>query len=208
MKPGRAGTMTHDYKRHGTTTLFAALDILEGKVIGQCTRHHRHQDFIRFLNALEAYPAPQGGPCGPRQLHHHKHPAVLAWLANHPRWTFHFTPNSCSWLNAVNPAEQQGSSDAPAGRRQRSVAILVERARARNASCCGVECVLTNCCSTTRCPGDTTTGSAANSGMAASYLGSRFVMPQNERVDSCFHVNNDSTCLPSHGGVAIFATRH
>jgi transposase len=102
LKPGRAGTMTHDYKRHGTTTLFAALDILEGKVLGQCTRRHRHQDFIRFLNALEARIPPH------KAVHvvldnyaTHKHPAVLAWLAKHPRWTFHFTPKSCSWLNAV-----------------------------------------------------------------------------------------------------------
>jgi transposase len=102
LKPGRAGTMTHDYKRHGTTTLFAALDVLEGKVIGQCTRRHRHQDFIRFLNALDAR-------IPPRKAVHavldnyatHKHPVVLAWLARHPRWTFHFTPKSCSWLNAV-----------------------------------------------------------------------------------------------------------
>jgi len=102
IKPGRAGTMTHDYKRHGTTTLFAALDILDGKVIGQCMRRHRHQDFIRFLNALDAR-------IPPRKAVHvvldncatHKHPAVLAWLAKHPRWTFHFTPISCSWLNAV-----------------------------------------------------------------------------------------------------------
>lgn len=102
LKPGRAGTMTHDYKRHGTTTLFAALDILEGKVIGQCTQRHRHQDFIRFLTAVDAR-------IPPRKAVHvvldnyatHKHPAVLAWLAKHPRWTFHFTPKSCSWLNAV-----------------------------------------------------------------------------------------------------------
>jgi transposase len=102
LKPGRARTITHDYRRHGTTTLFAALDVLEGKVIGQCVRHHRHQDFIRFLNALEARVARR------KAIHAvvdnyatHKHPAVLAWLAKHPRWTFHFTPTSSSWLNAV-----------------------------------------------------------------------------------------------------------
>jgi transposase len=102
LKPGRAGTMTHDYKRHGTTTLFAALDVLKGEVLGQCTRRHRHQDFIRFLNAVD-------GRLPRRKAVHvvldnyatHKHPAVLAWLAKHPRWTFHFTPTSCSWLNAV-----------------------------------------------------------------------------------------------------------
>jgi transposase len=102
MKKGRAGTMTHDYKRHGTTTLFAALDVLEGKVIGRCMQRHRHQEFIRFLNAIEAQvPA--------RKLVHvildnyavHKHPKVRQWLARHPRFAFHFTPTSCSWLNAV-----------------------------------------------------------------------------------------------------------
>ena len=102
MKKGRAGTMTHDYKRHGTTTLFAALDVLEGKVIGRCMQRHRHQEFIRFLNAIEAE-VPAG------KLVHvildnyaaHKHPKVRAWLARHERFTFHFTPTSCSWLNAV-----------------------------------------------------------------------------------------------------------
>jgi len=102
VKPGCAGTRTHDYKRHGTTTLFAALDILEGKVIGQCTRHHRHQDFIRFLNALDArIPRRKAVHVVLDNYATHKHPAVLAWLANHPRWTFHFTPTSCSWLNAI-----------------------------------------------------------------------------------------------------------
>jgi hypothetical protein len=94
--------MTHDYKRHGTTTLFAALDVLEGKVIGRCMQRHRHQEFIRFLNSIEAQvPA--------RKLVHvildnyavHKHPKVRQWLARHPRFAFHFTPTSCSWLNAV-----------------------------------------------------------------------------------------------------------
>jgi transposase len=102
MKKGRAGTMTHDYKRHGTTTLFAALDVLEGKVIGRCMQRHRHQEFIRFLNAVEAE-IPVG------KIVHvvldnyatHKHPKVKAWLARHPRFVFHFTPKSCSWLNAV-----------------------------------------------------------------------------------------------------------
>ena len=69
MKTGRAGTMTHDYKRHGTTTLFAALNVLEGRVIGRCMQRHRHQEFIRFLNAIEAdVPAGKAGPCDPRQL--------------------------------------------------------------------------------------------------------------------------------------------
>ncbi len=102
MKKGRCGTMTHDYKRNGTTTLFAALDVLEGKVIGRCMQRHRHQEFIRFLNAIE-----REVPLG--KLVHvvldnyaaHKHPKVRAWLARHPRFVFHFVPTSCSWLNAV-----------------------------------------------------------------------------------------------------------
>ena len=103
MKKGRCGTMTHDYKRHGTTTLFAALNVLDGKVIGRCMQRHRHQEFIRFLNAVEATNVPAG-----KLIHAiadnyatHKHPKVRQWLARHPRWTFHFTPTSASWLNAV-----------------------------------------------------------------------------------------------------------
>jgi transposase len=102
MKKGRCGTMTHDYKRHGTTTLFAALNTLNGSVIGRCMQRHRHQEFIRFLSAVE-----REVPAG--KLVHaivdnyaaHKHPKVRAWLARHKRWTFHFTPTSASWLNAV-----------------------------------------------------------------------------------------------------------
>src|SRR5688572_11817952 len=102
IKKGRAGTMTHDYKRHGTTTLFAALDVLDGTVIGRNMARHRHQEFIRFLNAIEAA-VPDG-----KHVHAildnyaaHKHPKVRRWLDRHPRWTFHFVPTSCSWLNAV-----------------------------------------------------------------------------------------------------------
>ncbi len=102
LKPGRCGTMTHDYKRNGTTTLFAALNVLDGRVIGRCMQRHRHQEFIRFLNTVEAE-VPSG-----KMVHAivdnyavHKHPKVRAWLARHPRWTFHFTPTSASWLNAV-----------------------------------------------------------------------------------------------------------
>src|SRR6478736_5430719 len=102
LKKGRAGTMTHDYKRNGTTTLFAALDVLDGKVIGRCMQRHRHQEFIRFLNAIE-----REVPIG-RIVHvildnygSHKHPKVRAWLGRHPRFVFHYTPTSCSWLNAV-----------------------------------------------------------------------------------------------------------
>ena len=102
LKRGRAGTMTHDYKRHGTTTLFAALNVLDGTVIGRNMQRHRHQEFIRFLNTVEA-----AVPAG--KLIHvildnygaHKHPRVRAWLHRHPRFTFHFVPTSCSWLNAV-----------------------------------------------------------------------------------------------------------
>jgi transposase len=102
MKPGRLGTLTHDYKRNGTTTLFAALNVLDGSVIGRCMQRHRHQEFIRFLNTVEA-----AVPAG-KVIHvildnyaTHKHPKVRTWLARHPRWTFHFVPTSCSWLNAV-----------------------------------------------------------------------------------------------------------
>ena len=102
MKKGRAGTMTHDYKRHGTTTLFAALDVLDGRVIGQCMHKHRHQEFIRFLNRINREVAPD------LDVHliadnyaTHKHPKVKAWLARHPRFHMHFTPTSASWLNLV-----------------------------------------------------------------------------------------------------------
>jgi transposase len=102
MKPGRGSTMTHDYKCHGTITLFAALNVLDGTVIGRNMQRHRHQEFIRFLNAVE------GAVPGGKVIHviidnyaTHKHPKVRAWLDRHPRWTFHFTPTSCSWLNAV-----------------------------------------------------------------------------------------------------------
>jgi transposase len=102
LKRGRCGTMTHDYKRHGTTTLFAALNVLEGSVIGRCMQRHRHQEFIRFLNAIEAeVPAGELVHAIVDNYAAHKHPKVLAWLARHPRWTFHFTPTSASWLNAV-----------------------------------------------------------------------------------------------------------
>ena len=102
MKKGRAGTMTHDYKRHGTTTLFAALDVATGKVIGQCMKRHRHQEWLKFLRTLD-----RGTPKA-LDLHliadnyaTHKHPVVKAWLAKHPRFHMHFTPTSGSWLNQV-----------------------------------------------------------------------------------------------------------
>lgn len=102
LKKGRCGTMTHDYKRNGTTTLFAALNVLDGKVIGRCMQQHRHQEFIRFLNAIEArVPAGKLVHAIADNYATHKHPKVREWLARHPRWTFHFTPTSASWLNAV-----------------------------------------------------------------------------------------------------------
>jgi transposase len=102
MIPGRCETMTHDYKRNGTTTLFAALNVAEGTVFGSCAPRHRHQEFLRFLRQLDReFPAQV-------QLHvildnygTHRHPDVTEWLAAHPRFQFHFTPTSCSWLNLV-----------------------------------------------------------------------------------------------------------
>jgi len=102
LKKGRCGTMTHDYKRHGTTTLFAALDVLAGKVIGDCYKRHRHQEFLRFLRRINReFP-------GKKPLHlvmdnygTHKEPHVKAWLRKHPRFVCHFVPTSSSWLNLV-----------------------------------------------------------------------------------------------------------
>ena len=102
MKRGRAGTMTHDYKRHGTTTLFAALNVLTGVVIGECLPRHRHQEFLKFLRRIEKE-TPKG-----LEIHMildnyatHKHPNVQAWLMKHPRFHLHFIPTSSSWLNLV-----------------------------------------------------------------------------------------------------------
>jgi transposase len=102
MKKGRAGTITHDYKRNGTTTLFAALNMLDGKVIGTCMSRHRHREFLRFLRLID-----QKTPPG-FDLHlivdnyaTHKTPAVKRWLKRHPRFNLHFTPTSASWLNMV-----------------------------------------------------------------------------------------------------------
>ncbi len=102
LKPGRCGTMTHDYIRHGTTTLFAALNVLTGRVFGRCMQRHRHAEFIRFLNAVEReVPHDKRIEAVVDNYATHKHPKVRAWLQRHPRWTFHFTPTSGSWLNAV-----------------------------------------------------------------------------------------------------------
>ena len=100
MGVGRPEAQTHDYVRHGTTTLFAALDIATGQVTDACFDRHRHQEFLRFKQVAQAYPRVE--------LHvvcdnyaTHKHPTVKAWLARHPRITLHFTPTSASWLNIV-----------------------------------------------------------------------------------------------------------
>src|ERR1700740_1479514 len=102
MKKGRAGTMTHDYKRNGTTTLFAALDVLKGEVIGTCMPRHRHREFLRFLKLID-HRTPTG-----LDLHlivdnyaTHKTPAVKRWINAHPRFHLHFKPTSASWLNMV-----------------------------------------------------------------------------------------------------------
>ena len=102
MKKGRAGTMTHDCKRHGMTTPFAALDVLNGTVIGQNMQRHRHQEFFRFLDRIEReVPAHKAIHVILDNYAVHKKDKVRAWLQRHPRWTFHFTPTSCSWFNAV-----------------------------------------------------------------------------------------------------------
>ena len=102
MKKGRAGTMTHDYKRNGTTTLFAALNVLDGTVISRNMNRHRHQEFIRFLNDVDQkVPRRKAIHAIVDNYATHKHPEVRKWLAQRPRWTFHFTPTSASWLNAV-----------------------------------------------------------------------------------------------------------
>lgn len=102
MKKGRCGTMTHDYKRNGTTCLFAAMNVLDGKVLGSCYPRHRHLEFLKFLRTIDREV--------PKELDIHMildnygthgHPKVKAWLENHPRYILHFTPTSSSWLNLV-----------------------------------------------------------------------------------------------------------
>ena len=102
MKKGRCGTMTHDYKRHGTTTLFAALELLRGKVIGQCYKRHRHQEFLKFLRQLDSkFPAGLYLHLVMDNYGTHKTDEVRAWLKRHPRFVLHFVPTSSSWLNLV-----------------------------------------------------------------------------------------------------------
>jgi transposase len=102
MKPGRAGTMTHDYKRNGTTTLFAALNVLTGLIVGKCLPRHRNGEFLAFLKIINRS-VPRT-----KQVHlivdnygTHSHPNVTAWLAQYPRFHLHFVPTSSSWLNMV-----------------------------------------------------------------------------------------------------------
>jgi transposase len=102
LKKGRCGTMTHDYNRNGTATLFAALDALEGEVISMCDDRHRHQEWLKFLRVIDDIVPPE------KQIHMivdnyatHKHPKVERWLSRRPRFQMHFTPTGCSWLNTV-----------------------------------------------------------------------------------------------------------
>ncbi len=102
IKKGRCETMTHDYKRNGTTTLFAALELAEGRLIGTCMKKHRHQEWLKFLRQIDRETPPD------KDLHlivdnyaTHKHPKVKKWLQKHPRFNIHFTPTSCSWLNLI-----------------------------------------------------------------------------------------------------------
>src|SRR5574340_1342269 len=98
LKKGRCGTMTHDYKRNGTTTLFAALSVLDGKVIGQCVPRHRHQEFLRFLRRLdEEFPEELALHVVMDNYGTHKTPEVQQWLRRHPRFVCHFIPTSSSW---------------------------------------------------------------------------------------------------------------
>ena len=128
LKPGRCGTFTHDYKRNGTTTLFAALQMVEGRVIGECYPRHRHQEFLRFLRRLDReFPATT-------ELHlildnygPHGHERVRRWLAKHPRFVLHFIPTSSSWLKLVERWFAQLSQQAVRRGAFRSVADL-ERA--------------------------------------------------------------------------------
>jgi transposase len=129
--PGRCATMTHDYKRNGTTTLFAALDMLEGRLIGQCMPRHRHQEFIKFLKQIDTETPPD------LDLHlivdnyaTHKHPNVKTWLKRHKRFHLHFIPTSSSWLNLVERWFREITDKRIRRGVFRSVAQLIEAIRA------------------------------------------------------------------------------
>ena len=124
IRKGKTATMTHDYKRHGTTTLFAALQMLDGRVISTCMPRHRHQEWIKFLELIDRQTPAD------KQLHlivdnyaTHKHPKVLRWLKRHPRFHIHFTPTSASWLNMV----ERFFRDLTTRRLKRGVFTSVER---------------------------------------------------------------------------------
>src|SRR5258705_3374384 len=102
LKRGRCGTMTHDYVRHGTTTFFAALNVLEGTVIGECFNRHRHEEFLKFLRQVDRQtPSGLDLPLNVDNYATHKHPSVKRWIEKHPRFNLHFIPTSSSWLNLV-----------------------------------------------------------------------------------------------------------
>jgi transposase len=118
LKKGRAQTMTHDYKRHGTTTLFAALNVLDGQIIGQCQQRHTHIEWLKFLRQIERQtPKDKALHLIADNYATHKHPAVQKWLAEHPRFRMHFTPTSASWLNMV----ERFFRDLTVGRLRRGV---------------------------------------------------------------------------------------
>lgn len=125
LKPGRCGTFTHDYKRNGTTTLFAALQMVEGRVIGECYPRHRHQEFLRFLRRLDsAFPETTALHLILDNYGTHGHERVRRWLAKHPRFVLHFIPTSSSWLNLVERWFEELSEKAVRRGAFRSVADL------------------------------------------------------------------------------------
>jgi transposase len=129
--PGRCATMTHDYKRNGTTTLFAALDMLEGRLIGQCMPRHRHQEFIKFLRQIDAEtPADLDLHLIVDNYATHKHPKVKAWLKRHKRFHLHFIPTSSSWLNLVERWFREITDKRIRRGVFKSVAQLIEAIRA------------------------------------------------------------------------------
>jgi transposase len=129
--PGRCATMTHDYKRNGTTTLFAALDMLEGRLIGQCMPRHRHQEFIKFLKQIDAEtPAELDLHLIVDNYATHKHPKVKAWLKRHKRFHLHFIPTSSSWLNLVERWFREITDKRIRRGVFKSVAQLIEAIRA------------------------------------------------------------------------------